>query len=250
MTDVLYDVNHNALEAALWASIAAKYALIGDAMTYREFIAATGKDIVAFRQLAWRQADADLAAGLATVTALPVRPIGYQPSSVLTSRVLAEQTTATVLNNVANSKQVSDAFAKSKESGIEARKVAQETRLNNYARSQVSDSYRMSQGTGVATWTKAGMVNGYRRQTTVSCCPWCASLAKGIYPGDYHFPMHPNDRCIRVPVTVPLEQIHERWRDGYAQRLAGNAARRQGDEAATGYTQWEYDTTAPAAEAA
>jgi len=239
VTDILYEQETESWELELAALLATLWSRVGSGLTFTQFVTQAADAIITYREIAWTLGDADLANGIARTTSLPVEPLGYRPHPYYLDAARLEQQLVRVLYNV-GSQELRAASALADQTARVAVDELRAKRLERLGAAEVNDTWRASQGTAVNLWSRAKMVEGYKRQPQADSCPWCRSLATGVWPADATFATHPNDRCRRIPTTVPLDQIHERWRDGYAQRLARRAAQEPTTDV---YTRWEYDTT-------
>jgi hypothetical protein len=237
--DIAYEQSTEEWELELAALLATLWSRVGTTTTFRQFITEAADAIIAYREVAWTLADIDLARAMASSLSLEVQALGYRPHPYfLNGAVLERQLVQVLFNTGPEDLQTA---ARVETSAREAVDELRAKRLERVALTEVNDTWRASQGRATHIWSRTGMVDGYRRKVSAGACPWCVSLANGVWPGDAAFPTHPNDRCIRTPVSVPLDQIHERWRNGYAQRLGSRYAQEPFDDT---YLRYEYDTAA------
>jgi hypothetical protein len=239
VTDVVYEQETEPWELELAALLATLWGRVGSGLTFSQFITEAADSIIAYREIAWTLGDVDLANGIARATALPIEPLGYRPLPYFLDAAVLEQQLVRVLYNV-GSEELRVASRLADETARTAVDELRAKRLERLGSAEVNDTWRASQGTAVNIWSRAGMVEGFKREAAPDACPWCRSLANGVWPADAVFATHPNDRCRRTPVTVPIDQIQERWRDGYAQRLGRRIAQ---EPTTSTFSRWEYDTT-------
>jgi hypothetical protein len=215
--------------SSLWLEVAAGSLLMGSFLTLAAAI------IGRTNLTAWSLGDMWAVEQVLAGTDIPRVPIGYSAPKWVADPIrlrvqlwkMLEQTSSTEFRDLLSSGDTAAAYALQDE--------LRAPKLDAFVDSESAYALQSSSSVALHTYDETGLVAGWVRELNRtgsvkkskshksggSACRWCVALADGgsVWPADFRFQTHPNDRCRQRFVQVPLREIQKRWREGYARRL-------------------------------